>query len=112
MKDFNPHAGLLACLLFGFATLLAAGPAHAQDYWESWDSQPSWDPNRDSQSSWDQPSWDSQPSWQDQQELERLQDEIWDLEAQNRRLRALSAQQRNERWIDSSSGLYVPHRQR
>ncbi len=94
----------LACLLFVFATLLAANPGHAQ-----YACNPSWICDEGYSS---QPSWDSQPSWRDQQEQEQLQNEIWDLENQNRRLRALRAQEREQQWFDDSSGLYIPHRQR
>ena len=59
--------------------------------------------------------WDNQPSWQDRQDQRRLEDlenERRELEYQNRRLRALRAQERSARemkrnWPDSPN-LYKP----
>ena len=63
--------------------------------------QPSWDSQSD---------WRNQPSWQDRQDQYQLEDEIRELEHENRRLRALRAQEREKRWMDH--GIYVPHRRR
>ncbi len=55
--------------------------------------------------------WDNQPSWQDRQDQYRLEDEILGLEHENRRLRALSAQERDrQRRYDPASGISSPAR--
>lgn len=68
----------------------------------SYSSQPSWN---------SQPDWRSQPSWQDRQYKSRLQNQIWELETENYRLRALRAQERDrQRRFDPGSGLWSPAR--
>ncbi len=91
-----------ALLIFAFATLLASGPALAQTSCYPSSVCDHYYPS--------QTNWLYKPSWQGRQEIMRRQNEVRELEDQNRHLRALRAQERNERRRDSSFRLYIPHR--
>lgn len=55
--------------------------------------------------------WDNRPSWQERQEQSRRETEIRDLEHENRRLRALRAQELDrQRRRDPASGIWSPAR--
>ncbi len=55
--------------------------------------------------------WGNQSSWQDRQDQYRLENEIRQLESENRRLRALRAQELDrQRRYDPASGIWSPAR--
>ncbi|MDH3596939.1 MAG: hypothetical protein OEM93_19045 [Rhodospirillales bacterium] len=94
-----------ALLFFAFATLLASGPAPAQTSCYPSSACDHYFPS--------QPNWLYKPSWQGRQEImqqQNEQNEARKSEGENRRLRALRAQEQNERWRDSSFRLHIPNR--